>query len=125
MRKLFIVGLMTLSGILASASESLAANPVTIFGDGGRIFLGCVNCDKYDNDSLNNQFSNYASQYSSESIFNPYGDYGSPYSNLSACNPNANNPPIIMDGNGNYGFLTVNRRLRNIALDPRVLGACR
>lgn len=44
-----------------------------------------------------------------DSIFNRYGEYGSQYSTYSACSPYASDPPVIVDGAGNfYGRLTIN-----------------
>jgi hypothetical protein len=38
------------------------------------------------------------------------GEFGSKYSMYSACNPYAVDPPVIVDGNGQfYGRLTLNR----------------
>ncbi len=74
------------------------------------MFLGCLNCDRYSNESVQNQYSDYGSRYSDTSVLNPYSDYGSKYSDYGACNRYASDPPVIVDDNGNYyGRLTVNR----------------
>jgi hypothetical protein len=127
MRKLLFVGVIALSSIVFMPLKSLAAVPVYIFGDQGATFLGCVNCGQYDNNSLNNQYGTYGSPYNQMSIRNNYGDYGSPYSDTSACNTNANNPPFLMDDNGNFlGFVTVNRKFKNkIGVHPMMLDACK
>ncbi len=125
MRKIFFISLIACSSVFLFPLKSLATTPVYIFAEQGSVFLGCVNCDKYENNSLNNRYSDYGSPYSAYSVFNRYGEYGNRYSETSACNSNASNPPYLVDGDGNFlGFLTVNRRIESIGLDSRTLGAC-
>jgi hypothetical protein len=119
-RKRWVVGLaaMTLLSSCAPVGTPLPPQPapaapakIMIFGgDGHKTYLGCLNCSQYATDSVHNQYGEHGSPYASESIFNHYGQYGSPYSTESACNPYATDPPVIVDGNGNYhGRLTLNR----------------
>jgi hypothetical protein len=68
MRKGFIFGLAVFSGIVLSPLKSLAASPVYIVAEEGSVFLGCVNCGKYDDSSLNNKYSTYVNRYEQESI---------------------------------------------------------
>ncbi len=69
--------------------------------DGGRIYgqdgtyLGRLNANRYDSESVANPYGRYGSPYSATSINNPYGAYGSPYSGLSAQNPFAATPPVV------------------------------
>jgi hypothetical protein len=43
-------------------------------------------------------------------LWNQYGTYGSRYSSDSPFNPYAQNPPVIVDPDGNfYGYFTLNR----------------
>lgn len=57
-----------------------------------------------------------ANEYDLESIWNEYGTYGSKYSQYSSFNRYANYPPVIVDINGNfYGYLTVNKYKNNRA----------
>ena len=96
-------------------------------GDGHRVFLGCLNCSKYDNASVFNEFGRHGSRHGSESIFNRFGDYGSKYSSHSACNPYATDPPVVVDRSGNYyGRLTVKRidQVRNAAIAAWITGVC-
>lgn len=82
---------------------------IMIFGgDNHDVYLGCLSCSEYDSDSVFNEYGDYGSRYSSESIFNNFGDYGSRFSQYSPCNPFANDPPVIVDEDGNfYGYLTL------------------
>ncbi len=72
-------------------------------------YLGCLNCDNFDKNSIWNKFSDYGNVFSSKSIWNTYGNYGSTYSAYSPWNSYASYPPAILDQDGNFfGFLTLN-----------------
>jgi len=94
----------------AATVPALAGTKLMIFGgEGHATYLGCLSCSQYVADSVFNTYGSHGSQYQAASIFNAYGSFGSKYSTHSACNPYATDPPVIVDGNGNfYGRLTVN-----------------
>lgn len=72
-------------------------------------FLGTINFNQHDQNSLSNKYGTYGNQYSQDSIFNKYGTYGSQYNNQSPFNKYTNTPPVIVDNNGNtIGRLTAN-----------------
>lgn len=73
---------------------SLQAQTLLIYGGSDHdVFLGKLNADCYD----------------SESIWNEYGTYGSEYSSYSPWNEYASTPPVVVDSRGNfYGYLTAN-----------------
>jgi hypothetical protein len=128
MRK--ILRFFTVASLILFADDALAESPLLIYGSSGNgrgiVFLGCINCNKFDNDALANQFGDFGNRFSSTSIYNKFGDWGSKFSDVSVCNPRAANPPVIVDGEGNLqGYLTLNRRVAGTAIDPRILGACR
>jgi hypothetical protein len=79
---------------------------------GGRdhkTYLGCLNCSKFDTDSIFNEFGPHGSAFETDSIFNRFGDFGSSFSDYSPCNRFASDPPVIGDPQGNfYGRLTIN-----------------
>ena len=82
-------------------------------------FLGCLNCNRYDSNSVWNAYSTYGSRYSSLSIWNKYGSFGSKYSSDSPWNKYASNPPKVVDQNGNfYGYLSLNTFQQNRATFP-------
>ncbi len=60
-------------------------------------YLGNLNNNSYDPNSVSNPYGQYGSPYSPNSINNPYGKYGSPYSPDSANNPYSTGGPIIID----------------------------
>jgi hypothetical protein len=81
-------------------SSEGALNPYTT--GGGQIYaqdgtyLGRLNSNRYDPESLSNPYGQYGSRYSSTSINNPYSQYGSPYSSESARNPYTTTPPVVV-----------------------------
>lgn len=71
-------------------------------------YLGCLNCDPYDKNSIWNEYGHFGSKFRSESIWNDYGSYGGPNSSYSPWNVYASSPPAIVDQDGNfYGYLTI------------------
>jgi len=85
---------------VSSYSSYGALNPYTT--DGGRIYaqdgtyLGRLNSNPYDAESVANPYGQYGSPYSSESVNSPYGRYGSSYSDLSPTNPYSSTPPVVI-----------------------------
>lgn len=78
-------------------------------GPGHQSYLGCLNCNDYDKESVFNPHSRFGSAYSTTSILNSYSQVGSVYSQYSACNRYASDPPVVVDGDGTfYGRLTLN-----------------
>jgi len=84
-------------------------NKIMIFGGKDHnIYLGCLSCETYENDSIFNENGHYGScqLFQKDSLFckGPFDDFGSggPFHDLSACGPNASNPPVIVDNLGYY-----------------------
>jgi hypothetical protein len=73
------------------------------------IYLGCLNCDQFDKNSIWNEFGTYGNSFSTTSIWNEFGVYGNEYGQYCPWNEFSTNPPVIVDKDGNfYGYLTVN-----------------
>jgi len=72
----------------------LSGNSPILIGEDGK-YLGKLNDNRFDPDSVSNPYGRYGSRYSPDSINNPYGRYGSPYSPDSATNPYATKAPKI------------------------------
>lgn len=90
------------------------------------IYLGCLNCNDVDPNSIWNDIGNYGSNISSESIWNDIGNYGSDISDFSPFNSIASYPPAIVDKGGNfYGYLTVNDIISNRAEFQLALTICK
>lgn len=83
-------------------------------GTDHKVFLGCLNSNKYDSDSIWNKHGTYGSKYSADSIWNKYGTYGSKYNSLSPWNRYSSDPPVVVDKYGKfYGYFTSNKYLTN------------
>jgi len=61
-----------------------AQSPLLVSPEGD--FLGNVNSNRFDPNSIANPYGTYGSKYSPNSINNPYGTYGSPYSSSGSRN---------------------------------------
>ena len=103
--------LMLLAAGLIFGVQAQGTKALLLFGGGDhKTFLGCLNCNRYDNGSICNRYGEHGSPYANESIWNRYANYGSRYSSESPWNPYANSPPVIVDREGGfYGYLTANR----------------
>lgn len=76
-------------------------------------FLGMLSSNRYQIDSVLNEYGSYGSKYSSTSIFNQYGNYGSRFGQYSAFNPYASNPPHVIYRGQWVGYLSTNTFLQN------------
>ncbi|WP_255816050.1 hypothetical protein [Chryseobacterium sp. MA9] len=111
MQESFMMGLKRFFQFLGLvACSSFQAQTLHLYGGADQDqYLGCLNCDKFDKNSIWNKFSDYGNAFSSKSIWNAYGNYGSPHSTYSPWNEYGAYPPAIVDQDGNFfGFLTVN-----------------
>ncbi|GIM59897.1 hypothetical protein [Capnocytophaga canimorsus] len=90
---------------------NVSAQTLHIYGGASHdVYLGCLNCDNYNLNSIWNEYGDYGNSYQYNSIWNEYGSYGSEYSDTSPWNKYANHPPVIVDKQGNfYGYFTVNQ----------------
>lgn len=96
------------SGVRNSFSNS-SKSPILIGEDGK--YLGRINSNPFDPDSISNPFGRFGSKFSPDSVNNPFGKYGSPYSSYSATNPYTSKAPSIYDPSPPYGLPTLPKRL--------------
>lgn len=82
-------------------------------------YLGRLS-DKYDSESVFNEYGTYGSKYQSASIWNKYGDYGSPYSTKSAFNQYTTDGPKVIKNRKVIAVLTKNKYVAG-AVDPVVI----
>lgn len=76
--------------------------PLLLFdGETGRKFAGCLNCGKFEDVSVCNQFGDFGSKFSSTSIWNQFGDFGSKFATNSPWNQFGEGLRIV-DPDGNY-----------------------
>lgn len=110
---------LLLEGRVSNTGHSLATRQSQVYleaEDGA--FLGKLNPNGYDQDSIFNEYGSYGSEYSPTSIFNEYGIYGGEYSNLSPFNEYTSSPPKIIANGQFLAYLTVNEYL-SPRIDPR------
>lgn len=91
-----MIRIFTFLAFAALATPSLAQSLILVDPQSGT-YLGNLNSNRYDPNSVANPYGQYGSPYSPNSINNPYGQYGSPYSPNSARNPYATQAPIIIN----------------------------
>jgi hypothetical protein len=83
-------------------------------------FLGKLNPNPYDSESIFNRYGPYGNQYSHTCIFNTYSQYGGQFSNMSPFNQYAANPPQLFLTGKFYAFLTVNP-YKSPRIDPNTI----
>lgn len=81
----FKLAAAALGGIIAISIAASAQSPRLYAPDG--TYLGNLNSNPYDPNSVANPYGQYGSRFAPNSINNPYGQYGSPYSPNSVRNP--------------------------------------
>lgn len=72
--------------LVADAMSPAGAQSPRVYGADGQ-YLGNLNNNQFDPNSVNNPFGQYGSQFSPNSVNNQFGKYGSPFSPYSANNP--------------------------------------
>ena len=98
------------AGLLKTTSSYSLSNPANVVSPEGT-YLGNTNSNKYDPESIFNEYGTYGSKYSPNSVNNPYGQFGSKYSPQNANNPYASDAPkLIGKEDRNYGGLLAANR---------------
>ena len=80
-----------------------------IFGGRGHTeYLGCLNCEAWESDSILNESGRFGhcptvfdDNLFCRGVFKEFGESG-PFKNFSACSEYASDPPVIVDQNGRY-----------------------
>lgn len=105
-----IHGLLQGSPITSEPQARQAAGQSYIQAENGQ-FLGKLNPNKFDNDSIFNTYGPYGNKFSNTCIFNKFSDYGSQFSALSPYNQFAATPPKLFVNGQFVAYLTVNSML--------------
>ncbi|WGK93821.1 MULTISPECIES: hypothetical protein [Flavobacterium] len=91
-------------------------------GEDYSVYLGCINCDKFDKESIWDYTSPYGSPFSKNSITNKHGEYGGEYGKYSPFNKFSKYPPKLVDAKGNfYGYFTADRFFKDRRVTPGIL----
>ncbi|MEE9443233.1 MAG: hypothetical protein V3V99_11275 [candidate division Zixibacteria bacterium] len=94
--------------IQANEEESRAAADASFIIAQDGTYLGSIEPNPYDSESIFNEFGPFGSEYSQTSIFNEYCNYGSPYSPYSPFNEYSSTPPKVYVRGRMIGYLTKN-----------------
>lgn len=111
-----------LEGLLAgrisrSAREGRRESGESYIEAGDGTFLGKLNPNRFDTESIFNQFGVYGNKFSPSSIFNQFSIYGNQFNPLSPYNQFSSNPPKLYVKGQFVAFLTKNQ-IRNPRVDP-------
>lgn len=105
LKKLAILLSLTLTfsagAVLPSKALSLSDldGNAFLFNPKTKQFLGNISSNRFDDESICNQFGDFGGRFEDFSILNRFGDYGDQFSDFSAFNPNAEYPPVIFLNN--------------------------
>jgi len=98
-----------LSGrIIESESQARQLNYESYIEAGDGRFLGKLNPNRFDNESIFNRFGPYGNKFSQLSIFNKFSNYGNQFSPLSPYNNFSTNPPKVYANGKFVAYLTIN-----------------
>lgn len=103
--------LLTILLVTGSVISSHCQNLHLYGGKDQDVYLGCINCSKYDANSIWNENGTYGNQNNENSIWNKNGTYGNENSLYSPWNNNTTSKfiPVVVDKEGKfYGYFTVN-----------------
>ena len=114
------VGLVTLLARPEEACDVLRGAAV-IAQDEQNTYLGKVS-NKYDGDSIFNEYGTYGSPYNGQSIWNTFGTYGSEFSSYSPFNAFTSTPPMLVKNQKIVGYLTANKA-KQPSITPNLLKA--
>lgn len=130
-RKNIIVAVLAAACFLLAASATFARADtsvcLTLRGaaivaqDDENTFLGRVT-NKYNSDSVFNEFGTYGNQFNSASIWNKFAAFGSPYGLHSPHNKFSAAPPMLIKGGKVIGYLSANRAITP-SISPNLLRA--
>lgn len=93
--KTTLLSALILATMALSVTSEVRAESPRIYSQDGK-YLGNLNTNQYDPNSVANPYGKYGNPYSPDSINNQYGKYGSPYSPYSANNPYATQAPRVV-----------------------------
>jgi hypothetical protein len=114
--KLIVISLLFLTLAFCSYSQSFATKLYLYGGKDSEVYLGCINCELTDTNSIWKVDGRYGNQFSGLSIWSDRDPYGGFTIGYSPFDPTAKFPPMIKDKNGkSYGYLTTNTRIENIS----------
>lgn len=107
-----------LSGkFVGSESEVRQLNGESFIESEDGVYLGKLNPNKFDQESIFNKFGPFGSKFSQSSIFNRFSPYGNQFNILSPFNQYSSNSPKIFVRGQFVAYLTKNK-YKNPRVDP-------
>ena len=100
-----ILGVLMKVFLLLVALVPTAARAELLLYSDDNTFHGCLDCGKYDNESVCNKYGTYGSKYNSDSIWSKYG-IGSKYDNDSPFSKYGNGLKVVDRNGGFYGYFS-------------------
>ena len=79
MKMIVALAAVVLATPAAAVDFRTGANSPKIYAPDGT-YLGNLNSNKFDPNSISNEFGRYGSKFSPDSVNNQFGKYGNPYS---------------------------------------------
>ncbi|QGM28956.1 hypothetical protein GI482_00345 [Bacillus sp. N3536] len=98
--------------LIMNPGSSSEEGKMELYGQDGE-YLGILTTNKFQSDSVFNEFGSYGSKFSSTSIWNKFGTYGSEFSTYSAFNKFSQQPPTVVIQGEVIGYITVNPYISN------------
>jgi len=87
--------------------------------DNEQTYLGKID-NKYNSESIFNEYGTFGNKYSSKSIWNEYSKFGNKYNYLSPFNDYSSSPPMIIKNGKIIGYLTTNKFISG-GISPYIL----
>jgi hypothetical protein len=87
--------------------------------DNKKTYLGKIE-NKYNSESIFNEYGSYGGKYCSDSIWNEYSTFGNKYSTYSPFNNYCSSPPMIVKNGQIIGYLTTNDYITG-GISPHIL----
>jgi hypothetical protein len=116
MKKLILILVVLLIVNAGSNSQSFSTKLYLYGGRNSEVYLGCINCERTDTNSIWKSNGRYGNPFSGLSIWSERDPYGGFEIGYSPFDPTAKYPPMIKDKDGkSYGYLTANYRIENRA----------
>ena len=91
--------------LVISVCSPAHATDLLLFGGAGHDeYLGCMNCSRYDSDSICSRFGSFGNRFSSSSIWNRFGTFGNRFNIASPWNKysSSDHVPVLVDHGGRF-----------------------
>jgi len=98
--------------VIGSETEARQLNQESFIEAADGTFLGRLNPNRLDTESIFNQFGAYGNKFSQFSIFNKFSNYGSQFSLLSPYNRFSQTPPKVLVNGKFVAYLTINSHIK-------------